>query len=223
MLRLVVLLLQADHLIRVHRGHFAVEFKLRASVENLFRSPLGQQDRLAFRILHQDRHHASSEIEWNLIELLVLLENRLRVKVGTIQNRPVEQIFEARLEIADQVPIQEHVIGFTPGDVAMPHEDDAILRERAGLVGAQHVHPAEVLDGVEPLDDDLLAAHGERAIGEADGDDHRQHLGSEPTATARAKKKAPFQSCLVNPLMRKTKGTITAMNCIISQVKRLSP
>ena len=72
--------------------------------------------------------------------------SRLRVEVGTIQNRPVEQIFEARLEVADQVPVQEHVIGFTPSDVAMAHEDDAILGERAGLVGAQHVHAAEVLD-----------------------------------------------------------------------------
>src|SRR5580700_5940957 len=47
--------------------------------------------------------------------------------------------------------------------------------------------------------------------------------GISPTATARAKKKAPFQSCLVNPLMRKTNGTITPMNFIISHVKRLRP
>ncbi len=43
----------------------------------------------------------------------------------------------------------------------------------------KHVHAAEILDGVEPLDDHLLAAHGERALGEADGDDHGQHLGRE--------------------------------------------
>ena len=47
--------------------------------------------------------------------------------------------------------------------------------------------------------------------------------GVRPTATARAKKKAPFQSCLVNPFMRKTNGTMTAINCIISQVKRFRP
>ncbi len=47
--------------------------------------------------------------------------------------------------------------------------------------------------------------------------------GVRPTATARAKKNAPFQSCLVKPLMRKTRGTITAINWIISQVKRLMP
>ena len=65
---------------------------------------------------------------------------RLPVEVGTIQNRPIEQVLEARLEVADQVPVQEHVIGFTPRDVAMPHQDDAVLGERTRLVGAQHIH-----------------------------------------------------------------------------------
>ncbi len=35
--------------------------------------------------------------------------------------------------------------------------------------------------------------------------------GVSPTATARAKKKAPIQSALVSPLMRKTRGTMTRM------------
>ena len=57
----------------------------------------------------------------NLIQLLVLLDQRLAVEVGAIQNRPVEQVLEARLEIADQVAVQEHFVGFPPRDVAMPH------------------------------------------------------------------------------------------------------
>ena len=47
--------------------------------------------------------------------------------------------------------------------------------------------------------------------------------GVMPTATAKAKKKASCQLCLVNPLMRKTKGTITAMKRIINQVKLATP
>ena len=62
--------------------------------------------------LDQDRHHASSEVERDFIQLLILLDNRLPVEVGTIQNRPVEQVLEARLEVADQIPVQEHVIAF---------------------------------------------------------------------------------------------------------------
>ena len=47
--------------------------------------------------------------------------------------------------------------------------------------------------------------------------------GVMPTATAKAKKNASCQLCLVNPLMRKTMGTITAMKRIINQVKRATP
>jgi len=47
--------------------------------------------------------------------------------------------------------------------------------------------------------------------------------GVSPTATARAKKNASCQLCLVRPLIRNTTGTITAMNRIMSQVKRLMP
>ncbi len=47
--------------------------------------------------------------------------------------------------------------------------------------------------------------------------------GVSPTATASAKKNASPQLPLVNPLMRNTNGTITIMNRIIIQVKRLIP
>ncbi len=47
--------------------------------------------------------------------------------------------------------------------------------------------------------------------------------GVRPTATAMAKRKACCQSCLVKPLMKKTRGTMTAMKRIISQVKLLMP
>src|SRR6516162_3880615 len=47
--------------------------------------------------------------------------------------------------------------------------------------------------------------------------------GVRPTATATANSNASSQSCLVKPLMRKTVGTMTMMNRIINQVKRLMP
>jgi hypothetical protein len=47
--------------------------------------------------------------------------------------------------------------------------------------------------------------------------------GVRPTATATAKSSASSQSCLVSPLMRKTAGTMTRMNRIISQVNLLMP
>ena len=47
--------------------------------------------------------------------------------------------------------------------------------------------------------------------------------GVNPTATATANKSASSQSPLVRPLIRSTAGTMTSMNRIISQVKRLMP
>ena len=47
--------------------------------------------------------------------------------------------------------------------------------------------------------------------------------GVRPTATAVANNKASNQSPLINPLMRKTAGTITAMNLIMSQINCLMP
>ena len=47
--------------------------------------------------------------------------------------------------------------------------------------------------------------------------------GVSPTATATEKKNASCQLCLVKPLMRKTRGTITIMNRIISQVNCCMP
>ena len=47
--------------------------------------------------------------------------------------------------------------------------------------------------------------------------------GVRPTATASAKKNASCQLCLVNPLIRNTAGTMTAMKAIISQVNLLIP
>ena len=52
--------------------------------------------------------------------------------------------------------------------------------ERAGLVAAQDVDAAEVLDRREVLHDHLLARHPDRALRERDGRDHRQELGREP-------------------------------------------
>ncbi len=114
------------------------------------------------------------------------------MEIRRVQNRAVEQVFQAGLEVADQVSVQKHVIRFTAGYVAMPHQDDAILRECPRLVGAQHVHPSEVLNRVQPLDDDLLTAHGERAVRQTYGNNHGQHLGSESHGHGQCKEKSPL-------------------------------
>jgi len=175
-------------------------------VKDLLRSPLGEEDRFAFGILHQYGHHTAREVERDLVQLLVLLDHRLPVEVRAIQDRSVEQILQSRLEVANKVTIQEHFFRFSPSDVAMPLENDAVLRERAGLVGAQHVHAPEVLNGVEPLDDYLFAAHGECALREANGHNHGQHFGGEAHGHGHCEEKCAFPIVLCEPVDKEDQG-----------------
>ena len=55
----------------------------------------------------------------------------------------------------------------------MALKDDLVLRQRAGLIGAQDIHGAEVLDRVEALHHGLAAGHRNRALGKIGGHDHR--------------------------------------------------
>ena len=55
-------------------------------------------------------------------------------------------------------------------------ENDGALGQRAGLVGAQNIHAAEVLDRVQAADDDAAPAHGPGAGGQGHADDRRQQL-----------------------------------------------
>ena len=175
-------------------------------MEDLFRGSLGEEDCFAFGILHQYGHHAPREVERDLVQLLVLLHHRLAVEVGAIQDGQVEQVLEAGLEVADQVTVQQHFLGFPAGDVAMPLEDDPVLGQRAGFVGAQHIHAAEVLDGVESLDDHLLPAHGQRTLGEANRDDHRQHLGREAHGHGHREEKCALPIVLREPVDEEDQG-----------------
>ena len=134
---------------------------------------------MAVRVFHHHRHHAPREVEGNLVQLLELLDEFLLMKVRTVQDRRVQQVLQARLEVADEVAIEQHLVGLASRHVAVPLQHHAVFGQRSGLIGAQHIHSAEVLNRVQPLDDHLLAAHGDRALGQADGDDHGQHLRRE--------------------------------------------
>ena len=63
-----------------------------------------------------------------------------------VQHGAVEDVLEPGLEVAEEVGILEHGLAFALEDVAIDFEDDVVRGERAGLVGAEHVHGAEVLN-----------------------------------------------------------------------------
>ena len=72
----------------------------------------------------------------------------------------------------------------------MPRQADLGFGQRAGLVRAQYIPAAEVVDRAEPLDDDMRAGHAQGAARERDRDNHRQQFGCEPDREGDGKWKA---------------------------------
>ena len=79
------------------------------------------------------------------------------MQVRVFQNGAIEDIFQAALKMADDISLAQDLFAFFLMNVAVQFENDAIHRQRAGLVRAKHIHRSEVLNRVQPLDDDLLA------------------------------------------------------------------
>ena len=83
----------------------------------------------------------------------------------------------------------EYTRVLVPHDIQMVFQHHAILRQRAGLVGAEHVHGSEILDGIQVLDDGFFPAHGDGALGKAGRDDHGQHFRGKPYGNGNTEQK----------------------------------
>ena len=175
----LVLARQVRDVFVVHRQPRAVEVEARAPRKDRLGRALRDDPVLPLGRANHDRHDAALEVERDLVDLRDLRDPRMRVRLLVRQHRAIEDVLEAGLEVAVGVREREHGLALAQGHVAVLLEDHLVLGQRAGLVGAQHVHRAEVLDRVETLDDHLLLAHRDRALRQAHRDDHRQHLGRQ--------------------------------------------
>ncbi len=177
---LVELLLEVGGDDVLHWVELSIKREVGAALIDRLRGAFADEAVLAVRSLHHHRHHFAREVERNLIDLRVIGQREMRLKFGMVENGPVHQVFQSGLEMAVEVSHRQHVFIVFEHDVAVLFKDDAVHGQRAGLVGAKHVHGAEVLDRVQALDDDPLARHGHGAFGQADRHDHRQHFRGQP-------------------------------------------
>jgi hypothetical protein len=122
------------------------------------------------------------------------------------EDRAVEDVLEAGLEVTVEVSQLQDLVVVLEVDVAVALEHDMIGRQGAGLVGAEDVHRPEVLDRVQPLHDDLLACHEHRALGEADGHDHREHLGSKAHRDGEGEEEGLLPVALRQPVDEEDEG-----------------
>ena len=66
----------------------------------------------------------------------------VRVGLRVREHRAVQDVLQAGLEVAVHVRQREHALVFLQRHVAVLLQDDVVHRQRAGLVGAEHVHRA---------------------------------------------------------------------------------
>ena len=157
--QVIVFLHQIAHQNRFHRKTFPFGFELAAAAENRFGRALGQNLVIASGRFDDDGHHPAREIERDFIHLPVIFNRELFVDVLMLQHGAVQHIFESGLEMADEIGVEQDGIALVLEDVAMDFQDDVVAGEGAGFVRAEDIHGAEVLDGIEALDDDFLARH----------------------------------------------------------------
>ena len=95
------------------------------------------------------------------------------------QDRLVERALDAALEGAVQIGQPEHLFVVVARMIDVARELDRGLGERPRLVGAQHIHGAEIVDRGETLDDDAVPSEPLCPIGQRHRDDHGQQLRGE--------------------------------------------
>mmetsp|Transcript_37512 Transcript_37512/g.87390 ORF Transcript_37512/g.87390 Transcript_37512/m.87390 type:complete len:432 (-) Transcript_37512:1781-3076(-) len=175
----------------------SLQLEVRAGGEDLLHSAFADQQVAARRGRNHDRHAAPAEIERHLVDDAPARVDAVQLAhLHVLQHGFVEQIAQAGLEMTVEPCKLQHAFGLIAVHVQMALEDDAVLGEGAGLVGAQHVHGAQVLDRVQALDDHLDARHRQGTLGQIDGHDHRQHLGRQPDGHGQRKQQR-FQPVLL--------------------------
>ena len=169
-----------QHLVQqgcIERNIHAAQAQMAAGGEDFLDGALADQLMVIILFGNDDGHAAAHEIERDFIDFDVIAgQLHFRLQFHMVEHGAVEQVFEARLVMAVQVSELQHFIGRLAEHIRMALEHDLVLRQGACLVGAEHIHGAEVLDRIEALHDDFLFRQFYGALGQGAGDDHGQHF-----------------------------------------------
>ena len=189
------LLANLGELIFGERPGDAIDLDKGADLEHFLGSSLG--DHLGFALGIGDNYAQATarEIEGNLVDLGIAVAQALAQHgighdgrgrhVGTVDNGQVDKVFEAGLEEAVQKRMAQHACVLVAVGVEVALEHDAVFGEGAGLVAAQDVHRAEVLDRRQLLDDNLATGEVLGALRQARGHDDGKHLRRDAHGHAR--------------------------------------
>ena len=151
--------------------------------QHLFDRALADQHLAAVVIvLDHDGQAATHEVERQFVDLAIGARGGQGVgtTVGEIDDGPVHQVLDPALMTAVQPGQLQHTVIGCARQVEVMRQDDPVLGQCAGLVRAQNIHGAEVLNGVQAFHHHLAARHGHGALGQVGRHDHRQHFRGQP-------------------------------------------
>ena len=175
------LLLHLRKMAPVERRYIAVHRVMCACGKDLLDCAFADQQVLVFLGCQNNRHAPPRKVERQFINFFeAMLEPDMLLHLDMVEHGNVQQVLQPGLVVAVEIGVFEDAARFPTMQVDVMHQDDLVLGQRAGLVGAQDIHRPEVLDRVETLYDHLLARHRDGALRQIDGHDHRQHLGCQP-------------------------------------------
>ena len=156
-----------------HHVDLLVDLVVGATLEDVLDGTLTNEHVVSLVIDHH-AHPLALKVERDLIYLPAAT---IDIKVGVGEHRSVKQVTQTGLVVAVHVGVAEDILTLPSGHIHVLLENDAILRERSRLVGAEDIDGTEVLDGIELLHDHLLARHREGPLRQVHGNHHRKHLG----------------------------------------------
>src|SRR3569623_1346119 len=127
-------------------------------------------------VRYHDGDAPAFEIEGYFIELAP----RADVDFGMLGYGSMERTFEPGLEIAVEIGKAQHVFAVFAVDIDMAFETNARFGEGDSLVGAQHVHAAEVMNGRQPFHHDVFPRYAQGPARKRDRYHHRQQIRRQP-------------------------------------------
>ena len=144
----------------IERHRLAVSRHIAAAIEHGVEGALGDDPVPARVVLGND--HDGQALAQEIVGDLVDLGHRAQLQapfLGVADDRGIERVVDPRLQRGIDQRQAAHALGVGARRIDGGAQLHHALGERAGLVRAQDVDAAEVLDGLQPAHDDALARH----------------------------------------------------------------
>ena len=155
-------------------------------LEHFLQGALGDHLRLAGFVTDHDTHAPALKVKGDLVDFLVAiaqLAERVRfvllLLMCLFNNGPIHEVAKAGLEIGVEISVTQDANIFLTCQIEVVLKRDAVLRDGACFIRTKDVNRAQILDGVQVFDNDLLLRHMDGSLGQTGRHNHGQHLGGE--------------------------------------------